>query len=80
MLGATKNGTIHVWDLRGGRASGAFQSHNEVGSVVHQINLLYAPHEILQSFTPCFGRSSFEVMLANALYRPIVALTHLIMY
>ncbi|PAN06773.1 hypothetical protein PAHAL_1G287200 [Panicum hallii] len=30
VFGATKNGTIHVWDLRGGRASGAFQSHNEV--------------------------------------------------
>ncbi|XP_066318777.1 uncharacterized protein [Miscanthus floridulus] len=29
-FGATKNGTIHVWDLRGGRASAAFQSHNEV--------------------------------------------------
>jgi hypothetical protein len=31
VFGATKNGTIHVWDLRGGRASAAFQSHNEVG-------------------------------------------------
>jgi len=30
VFGATKNGTIHVWDLRGGRASAAFQSHNEV--------------------------------------------------
>ncbi|KAF8652973.1 hypothetical protein HU200_062405 [Digitaria exilis] len=30
MFGATKNGTIHIWDLRGGRASAAFQSHNEV--------------------------------------------------
>jgi hypothetical protein len=80
VFGATKNGTIHVWDLRGGRASGAFQSHNEVGSVVQQINLMHAAHEILQSFTPCFGTSSLEVMLANASYRPIVALAHLIMY
>ncbi|KAJ1279750.1 hypothetical protein BS78_04G179200 [Paspalum vaginatum] len=30
VFGATKNGTIHVWDIRGGRASAAFQSHNEV--------------------------------------------------
>lgn len=29
-FGATKNGIIHVWDLRGGKASAAFQSHNEV--------------------------------------------------
>ncbi|KAM3226952.1 hypothetical protein ACQJBY_059112 [Aegilops geniculata] len=30
VFGATRNGTIHVWDTRGGRASAAFQSHNEV--------------------------------------------------
>ncbi|XP_062222901.1 uncharacterized protein LOC133921861 isoform X2 [Phragmites australis] len=30
VFGASKNGTIHAWDLRGGRASAAFQSHNEV--------------------------------------------------
>jgi hypothetical protein len=53
VFGATKNGTIHVWDIRGGRASAAFQSHNEVGSVVQQINFMYDTHEVLQSFTPC---------------------------
>ncbi|KAL6634060.1 hypothetical protein ACP70R_026731 [Stipagrostis hirtigluma subsp. patula] len=30
VFGASKSGTIHAWDLRGGRASAAFQSHNEV--------------------------------------------------
>ncbi|KAM0883611.1 hypothetical protein ACQ4PT_031520 [Festuca glaucescens] len=30
VFGATRNGTIHAWDTRGGRASAAFQSHNEV--------------------------------------------------
>ena len=80
MFGATKNGTIHVWDLRGGRASGAFQSHNEVGSVVQLITMMHAAHEILQSFTPCFSRSSLEVMLANALISPNSCLAHLIMY
>lgn len=30
VFGASRNGTIHAWDLRGGRASAAFQSHNEV--------------------------------------------------
>nr|CAB3450213.1 unnamed protein product [Digitaria exilis] len=53
MFGATKNGTIHIWDLRGGRASAAFQSHNEVGSVAQQINFMHAAYELLQSFTPC---------------------------
>lgn len=32
VFGATRNGIIHVWDTRGGRASAAFQSHNEVHS------------------------------------------------
>nr|CAB3447086.1 unnamed protein product [Digitaria exilis] len=36
MFGATKNGTIHIWDLRGGRASAAFQSHNETEAVAVQ--------------------------------------------
>ncbi|XP_044478583.1 uncharacterized protein LOC123226138 isoform X2 [Mangifera indica] len=26
-----KNGNIYIWDLRGGKASSAFQNHNEVG-------------------------------------------------
>ncbi|XP_038977162.1 uncharacterized protein LOC120107781 [Phoenix dactylifera] len=30
VFGASKHGTIYAWDLRGGRASFAFQSHNEV--------------------------------------------------
>jgi hypothetical protein len=52
VFGATKNGTIHVWDLRGGRASAAFQSHNEVSFGVQQINFMYSAHVVLQSFTP----------------------------
>lgn len=32
VFGATRNGTIHAWDTRGGKASAAFQSHNEVHS------------------------------------------------
>ncbi|XP_006648796.1 uncharacterized protein LOC102718342 isoform X1 [Oryza brachyantha] len=30
VFAGTKEGTVHAWDLRGGRASAAFQSHNEV--------------------------------------------------
>ncbi|GJN21455.1 hypothetical protein PR202_gb08931 [Eleusine coracana subsp. coracana] len=30
VFGASKNGTIYAWDLRGGRTSAAFQSHNEI--------------------------------------------------
>ncbi|KAA8549555.1 hypothetical protein F0562_001427 [Nyssa sinensis] len=30
IFGASKNGIIYMWDLRGGRSSSAFQSHKEV--------------------------------------------------
>ncbi|KAM7497244.1 hypothetical protein LguiA_021658 [Lonicera macranthoides] len=30
IFGASKNGTIYMWDLRGGRSAAAFQSHKEV--------------------------------------------------
>ncbi|XVF19229.1 hypothetical protein REPUB_Repub11eG0091900 [Reevesia pubescens] len=31
IFGASKDGNIYMWDLRGGRASAAFQCHNEAG-------------------------------------------------
>ncbi|OMO75027.1 hypothetical protein COLO4_26371 [Corchorus olitorius] len=31
IFGASKDGTIYMWDLRGGRTSAAFQCHNEAG-------------------------------------------------
>ncbi|TYI10391.1 hypothetical protein ES332_A09G138700v1 [Gossypium tomentosum] len=31
ILGASKDGNIYIWDLRGGRTSAAFQCHNEAG-------------------------------------------------
>ncbi|OMO79344.1 hypothetical protein CCACVL1_13736 [Corchorus capsularis] len=31
IFGASKDGTIYMWDLRGGRTSSAFQCHNEAG-------------------------------------------------
>ncbi|KAK9029462.1 hypothetical protein V6N11_026578 [Hibiscus sabdariffa] len=31
IFGASKDGNIYMWDLRGGRSSAAFQCHNEVG-------------------------------------------------
>ncbi|GJW77571.1 putative WD40/YVTN repeat-like-containing domain-containing protein [Tanacetum coccineum] len=32
VYGASKSGYVHIWDLRGGRSSAAFQSHQEVHS------------------------------------------------
>ncbi|KAG0467365.1 hypothetical protein HPP92_018945 [Vanilla planifolia] len=59
VFGASKQGIIHAWDLRGGRASFAFQSHNEVhhplltslkvSSLLEKISPLKAQSKILPS-------------------------------
>ncbi|TVU29480.1 hypothetical protein EJB05_21046, partial [Eragrostis curvula] len=67
VFAASKNGTIYAWDLRRGRASAAFQSHNEVqpllsvkistllgkiASLKEQANIVSSP--ILSiDFNPC---------------------------
>ncbi|KAJ9540424.1 hypothetical protein OSB04_026930 [Centaurea solstitialis] len=57
VYGASKSGFIYIWDLRGGRSSAAFQSHNEVhsspvtslklASMLNKIGLLKAQSNIL---------------------------------
>ncbi|XP_072972954.1 uncharacterized protein [Typha angustifolia] len=67
VFGASRHGTIYAWDLRGGRGSFAFQSHNEVplltsfkiSSMLEKIGSLKAQSNIVSTevhsinFDPC---------------------------
>ncbi|KAG0469015.1 hypothetical protein HPP92_018343 [Vanilla planifolia] len=54
VFGASKQGIIHAWDLRGGRASFAFQSHNEVH---HPLLTSLKVSSLLEKISPLKVRS-----------------------
>jgi hypothetical protein len=80
VFGATRNGTIHAWDTRGGRASAAFQSHNEVHSADKYfassasfyydllfVNFIYAVPRSFYRFTHALsGRASQLLQVVQA--------------
>ncbi|XP_048324059.2 uncharacterized protein LOC107412617 [Ziziphus jujuba] len=57
IFGAGKNGVIYMWDLRGGRASSAFQSHREFSQPSHRPLASFKLASFLEKISPLKAQS-----------------------